>query len=207
MSAFLAGIGAQAPGPACRMSLFCYPDAPAGSLFDTLQADARPSVCFVPQGVAREAVGAFLGRPAQAGASGTRGGLTVRVLPFLDQPDYDRLLWSCDLNFVRGEDSLVRAQWAGRPFIWHIYPQEEQAHQVKLDALLDRYTACMEQGAAQATGAAWQAWNRRAGMDACWGPFRDQLPQLSAHMAQWTGELQQFGDLASNLIQFIRKIG
>ena len=34
-------------------------------------------------------------------------------LPWLTQPDYDRLLWSADLNFVRGEDSLVRAIWAG----------------------------------------------------------------------------------------------
>ena len=27
------------------------------------------------------------------------------------------------VNFVRGEDSFVRAQWAARPFAWHVYPQ------------------------------------------------------------------------------------
>ncbi|MDB5839862.1 MAG: elongation factor maturation arginine rhamnosyltransferase EarP [Herminiimonas sp.] len=207
MSSFLTGIGAQVPMPACRMSLFCYPDAPAGSLFDTLQADPRPSVCFVPQGVAQEAVHTFLQQPAEAGARATRGGLTVQVLPFLDQPDYDRLLWSCDVNFVRGEDSLVRAQWAARPFVWHIYPQEEAAHHVKLDALLDRYTAGMDQDTAQAARAAWQAWNRRSDMGKCWGQFRNQLPRLASHMAHWTEQLKQYSDLASNLIQFIRKIG
>jgi uncharacterized repeat protein (TIGR03837 family) len=47
------------------------------------------------------------------------------------------MLWACDLNFVRGEDSLVRALWAGQPFIWHIYPQDDNAHHAKLEAFLD----------------------------------------------------------------------
>jgi uncharacterized repeat protein (TIGR03837 family) len=47
------------------------------------------------------------------------------------------MLWACDLNFVRGEDSLVRALWAGKPFIWHIYPQDDNAHHAKLEAFLD----------------------------------------------------------------------
>jgi uncharacterized repeat protein (TIGR03837 family) len=56
--------------------------------------------------------------------------------PSCRNPDYDELLWSCDLNFVRGEDSFVRAQWAGKPFVWHIYPQADDVHRVKLDAFL-----------------------------------------------------------------------
>ncbi|MGT2489786.1 elongation factor P maturation arginine rhamnosyltransferase EarP [Cupriavidus basilensis] len=62
--------------------------------------------------------------------------LTVQVVPFVRQEHYDELLWLCDLNFVRGEDSFVRAQWAGRPFVWQIYPQSDAAHMVKLDAFL-----------------------------------------------------------------------
>jgi hypothetical protein len=84
-------------------------------------------------------VRAFLGAEARAGAAATRGALTVRVIPFMPQTDYDRLLWACDLNFVRGEDSWVRAQWAARPFIWHIYPQDENLHHVKLRAFLQKY--------------------------------------------------------------------
>ena len=61
----------------------------------------------------------------------------ISYLPALTQIDYDHLLWACDLNFVRGEDSLVRALWAGRPFIWHIYPQDDGAHAAKLEAFLD----------------------------------------------------------------------
>ena len=54
------------------------------------------------------------------------------IPPGLAQIDYDHLLWACDLNFVRGEDSFVRALWAGLPFIWHIYPQDDGAHAAKL---------------------------------------------------------------------------
>ena len=46
------------------------------------------------------------------------------------------MLWACDLNLVRGEDSLVRALWAGQAFIWHIYPQDDNAHHAKLEAFL-----------------------------------------------------------------------
>jgi uncharacterized repeat protein (TIGR03837 family) len=65
------------------------------------------------------------------------GALSISYLPYLTQPDFDHLLWACDLNFVRGEDSLVRALWAGAPLVWQIYPQDDDAHHVKLGAWLD----------------------------------------------------------------------
>ena len=61
----------------------------------------------------------------------------LHALPWLTQPDFDHLLWASDCNFVRGEDSLVRALWAGKPLVWHIYPQHDNAHHAKLDAFLD----------------------------------------------------------------------
>ena len=54
-----------------------------------------------------------------------------------DQFHFDEMLWGSDLNFVRGEDSLVRALWAGQPFVWQIYPQFDNAHHAKLEAFLD----------------------------------------------------------------------
>ena len=67
--------------------------------------------------------------------------LSISYLPWLTQAEFDHLLWACDLNFVRGEDSVVRALWAGKPFVWHIYPQDDQAHLDKLDAFLDMLQA------------------------------------------------------------------
>jgi len=55
----------------------------------------------------------------------------------LTQGAFDQLLATSDLNFVRGEDSLVRALWAGQAFVWQIYPQDDGAHAPKLNAFLD----------------------------------------------------------------------
>src|SRR5207245_2065289 len=132
MTAFLGQFGVTpAEMPSLKVSLFCYPQAPVSALFHAWQRCDTAITCLVPEGVAVDAVQAFIGGTGQAakvGATATRDALTVRVLPYIPQPDYDKLLWACDLNFVRGEDSFVRAQWAGKPFIWHIYPQDKDLH-------------------------------------------------------------------------------
>jgi uncharacterized repeat protein (TIGR03837 family) len=199
---FLARLGLTPAEQAARkVSLFCYPHAPVAALFGAWQAGSAPLVCLVPQGVAPDAVAAFLGAPAQVGAARTRGALTVRVIPFLSQIDYDRLLWACDLNFVRGEDSFVRAQWALRPFVWHIYPQDENLHHVKLRAFLQRYGA---PGAALADlSLCWNgAQEARAGWPALWDQFSAELAPLAAHAALWEGQMLAHGDLAANLLAF-----
>jgi uncharacterized repeat protein (TIGR03837 family) len=58
-------------------------------------------------------------------------------IPPISQAEFDTLLAQSELNFVRGEDSLVRALWAGKAFVWQIYPQDDGAHGPKLEAFLD----------------------------------------------------------------------
>jgi uncharacterized repeat protein (TIGR03837 family) len=60
----------------------------------------------------------------------------VRCLPHMPQPAFDAVLAASDLNFVRGEDSLVSGLRAGKPLVWHIYPQDDDAHHAKLMAFL-----------------------------------------------------------------------
>jgi uncharacterized repeat protein (TIGR03837 family) len=79
---------------------------------------------------------------------------SIYKLPLLTQRAFDELLWACDLNFVRGEDSLVRALWAGKPLVWQIYPQHDGVHMDKLHAFLDWY------GAPPSLRAFHEAWNR-----------------------------------------------
>ena len=206
MQRFLAGLGLTACDMAAfKVSLFCYPEAPVAALFTAWQQGPEPLTCLVPEGVAAGPVQDFLGMPAVAGASSTRGALTVRVLPFVPQPDYDRLLWACQLNFVRGEDSFVRAQWAGRPFIWHIYPQDSQLHHVKLGAFLKRYA-----GGLDALEQASLSWNGagEAGADwrALWQSLRAELPSIGARTEQWEAEMSRFGDLAGQLLAFCRHL-
>lgn len=109
-----------------RVSLFCYENAGVGALLRAWAEGAMPVVCCVPEGRVLPQVAAFFGKPAgKAGDAWQHGNLSVYALPFVEQDHYDELLWASDLNFVRGEDSCVRAQWAGKPFVWHIYPQHD----------------------------------------------------------------------------------
>jgi uncharacterized repeat protein (TIGR03837 family) len=120
------------------LSLFCYEPACLGELLNTLATDAQPSCLLVTPGRASAAVHAEITKKnVLQPLWNKREALSFVYLPALTQTDFDQLLWSCDLNFVRGEDSLVRAIWAGQPFVWQIYPQDDDAHLAKLDAFLD----------------------------------------------------------------------
>jgi len=210
MTAFLARLGVtQTEMAALKVSLFCYPHAPVSELFDAWQGGDTAIACLVPEGVAVEAVQTFLGEEARPGAAQTRGALTVRVLPFVPQPDYDKLLWACDLNFVRGEDSFVRAQWAGKPFIWHIYLQDKNLHHVKLRAFLQRYAAGIESLSAFSlcwNGAMPESAKEQAGWPALWSAFQADMTRMTARSADWQRQMLGNGDLVSNLLKFARSL-
>ena len=200
-AAFLARFGVTpAEMAATKVSLFCYPQAPVAALLQAWQDGADPVLCLVPEGVASTAIEAFLGAPAVAGAAGTRGSLALRVMPFIPQQEYDQLLWACDLNLVRGEDSFVRAQWAGKPFIWHIYHQDENLHHVKLRAFLDRYASA----SVTAFALAWNGVDTGAapGWPALWQALHGDAPAIAARAAAWQQEMATHGDLATNLLVF-----
>ena len=114
------------------ISLFCYEPAALPELLTQLsQADA-PTRLLVAQGRPSVAVAAATQALHMPNSGASQ--LHISQLPYLNHTDFDHLLWACDFNFVRGEDSLVRALWAGQPFVWHIYPQDDLAHHDKLHA-------------------------------------------------------------------------
>ncbi|MBE2262380.1 MAG: elongation factor P maturation arginine rhamnosyltransferase EarP [Burkholderiaceae bacterium] len=134
---WLRGIGVEA-GDERLVSLFCYEPEPLGPWLEQLAHGSRPTRLLVTPGRAAAAVRTHFSENngINPGSNG-HGMLLISYLPTLPQREFDRLLWACDLNFVRGEDSLVRAIWAGQPFVWHIYPQDDGAHVPKLLAFLD----------------------------------------------------------------------
>lgn len=210
MQAFLARLGVPAHEAASfKVSMFCYPHAPAAALFSAWQAGEQAVTCLVPEGVAAPAIAEFFDEVAVVGATRTCGALTVRIVPFVAQTDYDRLLWACDLNFVRGEDSFVRAQWAGKPFIWHIYPQDKNLHHVKLRAFLQRHAPESE-----SLETATLCWNDVQPDDndpvlawpEIWQRMQAELPGMAGAAVQWERQLLANGDLVSNLLRFATKI-
>lgn len=178
-----------APAPGERvLSAFAYPHAPWDALLERLTGAWLLLLC---PGSAQQSVPARL-RPGQR----------CIALPYLSQADYDRLLWSCDLNLVRGEDSFVRAQWAGRPMLWQIYFQDDGAHGPKLQAFLDRAW----EGADAAARSPWtrlaQAWNGLAAWEGAPEVTAAHLDAARLQSLAWRAKLMQQPDLATQLMGF-----
>ena len=122
------------------------------------------------------------------------------------QPEFDARLSQCMFNVVRGEDSLSRALWTGKPFLWHIYPQSDGAHVDKLNAFLDWGEA------PEPVRQAHHIWNgvgvpRHAG-DTSWVPT-----PLSADWPQWLtwaqavqSKAKEIPNLTLSLIAFVQEV-
>jgi uncharacterized repeat protein (TIGR03837 family) len=224
--AFLTQHGiATPPAQQVWISMFCYQTAPLHRLFKALVADLQatnnpagqnPSphpgfLLLVAQGQAQAAVKDYLSQHTGS-ANGRalneamqRGQIAIHALPWLTQTQFDEVLWACDLNFVRGEDSLVRAIWAEKPFVWQLYPQDPSTQMGKLDAFLDH----------AALPSSWRDWMRvwnspqthhRSHIDAA----RSPLPALGANLPEWQSAAKSLAetlatqtDLTSRLLRFV----
>ncbi len=189
------------------VSLFCYEPPALEQLLTKLEQNGingRPAHLLVAAGRATEAVKSLLAlkKPRNAHHIGLqpneygRKQLSISYLPQLSQTDFDHLLWACNINFVRGEDSMVRAIWAGKPFIWQIYPQNDGAHGPKLEAFLDMLAApyCLR--------AFHNAWNGLA------GDVLPPLPELTSWQQTIFAACTRLAlqpDLTTGLIEYALK--
>lgn len=206
--AFWRGLGLDARQPdELRVSLFAYENPALPALLDAWAAGREPLTCLVPEGRVLPQLAAWLGtKNLSPGDVFVRGTLRLQVLPFTDQDAYDSLLWACDLNFVRGEDSCVRAQWAAQPMVWQAYPQAEGAHWDKLDALLGLYARAAPAGVVGAIEGLWRCWNGAPGApDAAvaWAAWQAQQAGIRRHAQVWPETLGQAGRLADELVEFV----
>ncbi len=185
-----------------RVSLFGYENGALKSLLHGWEQGDVPIFCLLPEGRSVPQVAAFFGQASgKPGDVWQRGSLRVQVLPFVEQERYDLLLWACDINFVRGEDSCARAQWAGKPFIWQIYPQHDGMHLEKLEALRQRYVQGLPPEAAQAVADLWRAWNGGQDVAEAWRRYVAWREVLAQHGEAWAGHLAG-NSLALNLLDF-----
>jgi uncharacterized repeat protein (TIGR03837 family) len=193
----------RAIGNGLAVSMFCYRNPALPVLLDVWAKGAESIVCQVADGSPRPQVEEWAGRDFPVGSTIKLGALTLVAAPFVSQPAYDARLAACDLNFVRGEDSFVRAQWAERAFVWQIYPQDEDAHLAKLDAFIRSFGQDVPDGeTGNALADFWHAWNGRGDVAAAWPAFRGVLPRLTFLARPWAQKLIQQGNLAENLVRF-----
>ena len=189
------------------VSLFCYEPAAMAGLINDLERngiDGQPVRLLVAAGRATNVIKSVLGEKILRNINKIKlqpnefhcKPLLISYLPLLTQTEFDHLLWASDINFVRGEDSMVRAIWAGKPFIWEIYPQYDGAHRAKLEAFLDML------GAPPTVRAFHRVWNGLA--DEALPSLKD-TPAWQATAGQAQIQLAEQRDLTTGLIEYALK--
>jgi uncharacterized repeat protein (TIGR03837 family) len=192
-----------------KVSLFCYPNASIHDLLNALQANHQAVHVFVPESSILPNVASFFNlATVKAGDICSKDNLTVEILHFLSQQSYDALLCECDLNFVRGEDSWVRAIWAGKPFIWQPYLQSENTHIKKLKAFIDLfYDDCEQKEVLWNTHEYWALENAiRSDAKAIWKNYFNALPKIQIYTNAGAKQQAEQKDLATKLVSFCNKL-
>ncbi|ABZ76803.1 conserved hypothetical protein [Shewanella halifaxensis HAW-EB4] len=191
------------------VSVFSYETKALLALCETWQDSEQTIHALFPKGRSLNSLQSILPCSIEELSAGMQiklGNLVIHILPMTDQEGYDKLLWSCDFNIVRGEDSFLRAQWAAKPFIWHIYAQEDDYHLIKLDAFMQLYCNNLPPELAKS----WKVLNLA---------FNNEQQELTAshwqkinlvdlpllqHAKQWPIDAINDVDLVSRLVQFVK---
>ena len=196
------------PTAVWHITLFGYQGAPVATFLNKLaQACSQPlghSVqLWVLGGQLNPAISQWLGQPLANHHAVVHSQLHLTVLPFLSQEEHDQLLAMSHLNIVRGEESFVRAQMLGKPMLWQIYPQDDNAHHAKLNAFLDKYTEGAPKHLQEQIRQWHHYWNQLGNpcTPAPRGLF-EGMTQWQQHATIWQQKLLNNGDLTANLVKF-----
>ncbi|MCW3173811.1 elongation factor P maturation arginine rhamnosyltransferase EarP [Shewanella sp. FYR11-62] len=191
------------------ISVFSYETPSLLALIQWWQTEKSPVHVLIPKGRSLHSLTSILPcslNELVAGQSIPLDNVTLHILPMTDQQGYDRLLWSCDVNIVRGEDSFLRAQWAAKPFIWHIYPQEDDYHLIKLEAFMQIYCDNLAPDLAKPWCELNLSFNQGNQIDTVnhWQKLEFNHLSLQQHAKKWPMTALNSADLASRLVQFVK---
>ena len=202
------GINNESEKDSIKISLFYYPQANINQLLLALSATNQPSGIFLPFNGSIDTLSSIFTDFKQVNANTLRlESITVHLLPFLSQSDYDHLLWACDLNFVRGEDSWIRAIWASKPFIWQPYIQTEDTHIKKMQAFLEVYSCEATDEIKSTLLDAHLTWSNASISDTNHlTRLVQNLPKLDSYTKQQADILSALPDLATKLLSFSEKL-
>lgn len=195
-------LGIAPPQPdAFVITLFAYSQSGILSWFAGLAAQPGLTEVLVAEGALAQSLIRQL--PQLSTGQWQQGNLRVRLIPFVAQQDYDLLLALSDFNFVRGEDSVIRAHWAGRPFVWQIYRQSEQAHLEKLQAFLQLMLADSPADFAEFWQQVHLLWEQETDFARCWPEIIRRYHEICQQTLNWQQKLTAQQDLVSNLVRFV----
>ncbi len=183
-----------------RVFLFGYDSPRAEALLATLAGTASVIDITIAEG-------ALANVATRVAIDGHLSTSKFTIMPFVPQEAFDTVLAAHDVLFVRGEDSLVRALYAAKPFIWQIYPQDDGAHLIKLEAFLTFYGLGLTVDCQRALRAMSLAVNDGTGegIAVAWQEMLKHLPEWQYHAINQQKQLLSQSDLATNMMTFCQK--
>ena len=173
------------------ISLFYYPIQKIEVFLDVIDHIKKPAQFFIPQ---------YLFDLLKL--KNNYQFIHIIPYPFLNHDDFDILLWSCDLNFVRGEDSWTRAIWAGKPFIWQPYIQENDIHLIKLKAFLKRYCEACDQDLSEILIKMHDDWSNNKFNEVLWRDFFKQQARLEAFVLKQSHHYFKEASFVDSLVDY-----
>jgi uncharacterized repeat protein (TIGR03837 family) len=173
------------------ISLFYYPIQKIEVFLDVIDHIKKPAQFFIPQ---------YLFDLLKL--KNNYQFIHIIPYPFLNHDDFDNLLWSCDLNFVRGEDSWTRAIWAGKPFIWQPYIQENNIHLIKLKAFLKRYCEACDQDLSEILIKMHDDWSNNKFNEVLWRDFFKQQARLEAFVLKQSHHYFKEASFVESLVDY-----
>lgn len=204
---FLEKLGVTRKPDNCLMLIFSYTHGNLTQWLNYLTKGEQTYHLLIPQTPLLADLANYLEVPSTqltAGYTHRQGALTLQIIPFVKQEDFDTLLWCTDFNLIRGEDSFVRAQYAGQPMLWHIYPQQDDTHITKLESFLRYYLNQLSPPIQQAAQDLWLCWNKQQDITLCWQNYQKHLPELKKHAKIWAENQLTAEDLLTKLANFYK---
>lgn len=136
----------------------------------------------------------------------------LEELPYLNQPEWDKMMKTCSVLFIRGEESMSRACLSGIPFVWHAYPQSEEYQLVKVNALLERMERHFESADFEIIKNVWLDFNSpesevdETKFKSDVTAFINNRKQLQPGFMDFAQSLLTNGDLCENLFKYIQNL-
>lgn len=192
------------PSDAMKVFVFAYPTISLNAFIAAAKQSKQAIHWVIPHGHAGEVLQTALQYHVEH---------FFTRLPWLSQADFDVALRCCDVAWVRGEDSAVSAMFAGLPMLWQLYPQDDGAEQVKLQAYLEAVRHALPAANLDVWCAAMQAANARDSSFAqehtrAFGAFLDQFGTTRPHHhhhALWAKHcLESVPDLSATLVDWVK---
>ena len=189
---------ARREGEPFRVFFFAYPYGPIKELALAFLQCTAPLTVSCAMGGAGQKLFECLSKPHSESVCASR-------LSFVEQERFDRLLWNNDILFVRGEDSVARAMLSGKPFIWHIYHQDDGAHRTKLEALTEKMRPYFDDATLFELWSRFQYEYNEGRVDAvAWKALLQGYPDWAQSTLRWRQRLFETGSLTSKLSEMIK---